>query len=93
MKLFKLVRWPDLQGDYQRTAHRRMLHRMSQRYASVPQLIQESGLPRTAVLQFLDVLEQRDLLSVRDDGAPDSRFGNLGPVRWFRRTFHPERQA
>ncbi len=93
MKYYKLQAWPDLPVAFHRTAYRRMLHRMSQRYASVPQLMHESGLARLAVVQFLDLLSQRQLLSAREDGVPDSRFGQFKPVQWFRRTFYAEDPA
>ena len=90
MKHYKLQAWPDLPAAFHRTAYRRMLHKMSQRYASVQQLMSESGLARTAVVQFLDMLAERKLLTVRDDGVPDSRFGPTSAFQWVRRTFYAE---
>lgn len=90
MKYYKLQGWPDLPVAFRRTAYRRMLHRMSQRYASVPQLMHDSGLARAAVIQFIDLLTQSELLSTREDDTPESRFGQLRPVQWFRRTFYAE---
>lgn len=93
MKLYRLTAWPDLPATLQRTAHRRMLHQMSQRFVSVSQLMQESGLPRHDVIQFLDQLAERELLSAQEPVEPDSRFGQLAPVLWLRRTFASERPA
>lgn len=93
MKHFKLTAWPDLPPTYHRTAYRRMLHQMSQRFVSVPQLMQESGLARNSVLQFLDMLAERELLRQREQGAPDSMFGGLRPIEWLRRTFIAEERA
>jgi hypothetical protein len=94
MKHYKLVAWPDLPAHFHRTAYRRMLHRMSQRYVSVTQLMQESGLGRHAVMQFLDTLSERELLTSRELASePDSLFGQLRPLEWFRRTFGTEGRA
>jgi hypothetical protein len=87
MKHYKLSGWPDLPPQYHRTAYRRMLHLMSQRYASVTQLANESGLARPAVMAFLELLSSRSVLRERDEAAPDSFFGQLRPLEWFRRTF------
>jgi hypothetical protein len=85
MKHYKLSGWPDLPPPYHRTAYRRMLHLMSQRFASVPQLTSESGLARPAVVAFLDMLDERGLVQEQELGAPDSLFGNS--LSWFKRTF------
>jgi hypothetical protein len=90
MKHYKLQAWPELGAPFHRTAHRRMLHRMSQRYVALPRLMQESGLARAEVLQFLEALQQRGLLLEHDIGAPDSRFGGFSPLAWLRRTFLTE---
>ena len=66
MKQFKLVSWPDLPASYQRTAYRRMLSDMSQRYMSLSQLTSSSGLPRQEVRAFLDTLGSLELLRERD---------------------------
>ncbi|RZT93658.1 hypothetical protein [Rivibacter subsaxonicus] len=84
MKHYKLSGWPDLPPVYHRTAYRRMLHLMSQRFASVAQLTNESGLARPAVIAFLDMLGERQVLREQEVGAPDSLFGNS--LSWFRRT-------
>lgn len=93
MKQYKLCAWPDLPAPFHRTAYRRMLHQMSQRYVSVPQLMRESGLARNAVVQFLKSLAERALLAEREHGAPDSMFAGLSPLAWLRRTFSAEGRA
>jgi hypothetical protein len=90
MKHYKLNAWLELPAPLDRTAYRRMLHQMSQSFVSVPQLMLQSGLARRAVIEFLDLLAERGLLTAREQGAPDSRFGRLDPVLWYRRTFHAE---
>lgn len=90
MKHYKLQAWPELGAPFHRTAHRRMLHRMSQRYVSLPRLMKESGLGRAEVLQFLETLHESGLLAEYDIGAPDSRFGAFRPLAWLRRTFLTE---
>ena len=90
MKHYKLQAWPDLGAPFDRTAHRRMLHRMSQRYVSLPRLLKESGLPRGEVLQFLEALDERGLLRVQELGAPASRLGAFSPLAWLRRALLPE---
>ena len=66
MKQFKLVTWPDLPAQYQRTAYRRMLSDMSQRYMSLSQLTTSSGLARQDVRTFLDKLQSLELLCERE---------------------------
>lgn len=90
MKQYKLGAWPDLPASFHRTAYRRMLHRMSQRHVSVQQLMHESGLARAAVMQFLEILHERQLLDEREqteDTAPASFFGQLRPLEWLKRAF------
>lgn len=87
MKHYKLQAWPELGAPFDRTAHRRMLHRMSQRFVPLPRLFQDSGLPRAEVLQFLDALNERGLLLVEEAGPPASRLRALNPLAWLRRTF------
>lgn len=91
MKHYKLSAWPDLPAPFHRTAYRRMLHQMSQRYVSVQQLVQESGLARGEVLQFLDTLSERALLDLREHSTPHARAA--GPFGWLRRAFSAEGRA
>lgn len=87
MKQYKLAAWPDLPAGFHRTAYRRMLHQMSHRHVSVRQLMDESGLARSAVMQFLDTLSERELLDERNHAAPPSAFGKLLPMALWRRAF------
>jgi len=86
MKEFKLAAWPDLPPVYQRTAYRRMLSDMSQRYITLPKLSERSGLSRHDVRQFIEMLDSRGMLAERDSSAPDSIFDSLRPLGgWIRR--------
>jgi len=86
MKEFKLAAWPDLPPVYQRTAYRRMLSDMSQRYITLPRLAERSGLSRHDVRQFIEMLDSRGMLAERDSSAPDSIFDSLRPLGgWIRR--------
>lgn len=86
MKAYKLSGWPELPAPYHRTAYRRMLHEMSQRYASINQLMHASGLGRPAVKEFVEKLAARGMLVEREQQEPDSLFGSLGP--WIRRALN-----
>jgi hypothetical protein len=85
MKEYRLLGWPDLPAAYHRTAYRRMLHEMSQRHASVVQLMHASGLARTTVKDFVDLLSEHGVLDERGAAEPDSLFGSLMPLSWIRR--------
>ena len=90
MKEYRLAAWADLPAPYHRTAYRRMLTDMSHRYMSVPQLVSCSGIRRTEVRQFLDVLESHGLLIERDLFASDSVFDSLRPLGgWLRKALSP----
>lgn len=77
MKHYKLSAWPDLPAAYQRTAYRRVLHEMSQRFMTLSQLVRTSGLPQLNVSTFLGVLSQHGVLIERGQDEPDSLFGAL----------------
>jgi hypothetical protein len=86
MKEYRLAAWAELPAPYHRTAYRRMLSDMSNRYMSAPQLAAASGLRRPEVQQFLDMLDGRGLLVDRDLFAPDSMFDSLRPLGgWLRK--------
>ena len=72
MKEFKLSAWPELLPEHNRTAYRRMLSDMSHRYVGVHQLIECSGLHRSEVRQFLELLDANGVLQERDRAANDS---------------------
>jgi len=48
MKEYRLVAWPQLRAPFDRIAHRRMLSDMSHRHMTVAQLIECSGMRRSA---------------------------------------------
>lgn len=87
MKEYRLAAWPDLAAPYHRTAYRRMLSDMSQRFVGVDKLAAKSGLGRAEVRQFLEMLDARGLLWQREAVVADSLFGSLRPLGgWLRRT-------
>ena len=77
MKHYKLSAWPDLPAAYRRTAYRRVLHDMSQRFMTVAQLRQASGLNVQMMSAFLTVLAEHGVLIERGEAEPDSLFGVL----------------
>jgi len=88
MKTYRLAAWPQLRPPFDKIAYRRMLSDMSHRHVSVGQLVDTSGLRRSEVRQFLDMLGAEHLLSEREGAEPDSLFGSLRPLGgWLRRTF------
>ena len=85
MKEYRLSAWPDLGPQHQRTAYRRRLSDMSQRYMRVAELCARSGLSRSAVVSFLDQLAGRGLLLTRE-ATPLHWPISLRPLRdWVRR--------
>jgi hypothetical protein len=94
MKEYRLLAWPELPAEYQRTAHRRVLSDMSLRYLSLPQLADLSGLKKSELKGLLELLELRGVLDERDATAPDSFLDSIGWLGWRRRapaTSHRER--
>jgi hypothetical protein len=86
MKEYKLAAWPELPAPFHRTVFRRMLSDMSHRYISVTGLVVSSGATKLEVRQFLQMLDERDLLLDRECDA-DSFLDSLRPVGdWFRKT-------
>lgn len=77
MKHYKLSAWPDLPAAYRRTAYRKALHEMSQRFMTLSQLVRTSGLPQLNVSTFLGVLSEHGVLIERGQDEPDSLFGAL----------------
>lgn len=86
MKEYRLLAWPELPAEFQRTGHRRVLSDMSLRYMSQAQLTEVSGLKKGEVRQLLDVLDARGVLDERDGTAPDSFLDSIGRLGWFRRS-------
>jgi hypothetical protein len=77
MKHYKLSGWPDLPPGYRLTAYRRVLHEMSQRFMTLPQLVQASALTNTQMSAFLSLLAEHGVLIERGEPEPDSLFGAL----------------
>ncbi len=86
MKQYRLAAWPDLGPQYRRTAYRRLLSDMSQRFLGLGELSARSGLSRHEVRDFLGGLAARGLLITRD--APRAGLPlTLRPLRdWVRRS-------
>jgi len=88
MKTYRLAAWPQLRPPFDKIAYRRMLSDMSHRHVSVAQLVETSGLRRSEVRHFLEMLGTEQLLSEREGTEPDSLFGSLRPLGgWLRRAF------
>lgn len=88
MKEFKLVSWPELPSEFQRTAHRRALSNLSQRFMSAQRLATCSGLAKAEVRGLLDELQHRGALVERERALSESVLSSLEPVRgWLRRQF------
>ena len=85
MKEYRLLAWPELPSEFQRTAHRRVLSDLSARFMTSAQLMECSGLKKGEIKVFLSMLDARGLLDERDGTAPDSFFDSLGKLGWFRR--------
>ncbi|MGZ5266411.1 MAG: hypothetical protein ACXWCU_03730 [Caldimonas sp.] len=86
MKEYRLLAWPELSSEFQRTAHRRVLSDLSLRYMTAAQLVEVSGLKKGELRIFLGMLDARGLLDERDSTVPDSFFDSLGKLGWFRRS-------
>lgn len=92
MKEYRLAAWPDLDVSYDRTPYRRMLNDMSHRFVSLSRLVEISGLARSEVRAFIQLLDSRGHLWSREarSAAKDSVFGSLRPLgSWVRRALAP----
>jgi len=86
MKEYRLSSWPELPPHARRTAHRRILSAMSQRHQSVAQLMDCSGLKRTEVVAFVEMLEAGGHVAAREvEETSTSGWRPLGS--WLRRAF------
>lgn len=85
MKEYRLLAWPELSAEFQRTGHRRVLSEMSLRYMSLVQLSEVSGLKKNEVRAFVEMLDGRCLVADRDSTAPDSFLDSIRPFGWLRR--------
>jgi hypothetical protein len=88
-KEYRLASWPELSPAHHLTAYRRMLGEMSQRYMSMAQLVESSGLRRPEVKHFLDTLEASGKLMAREACAVTAKAPRMGSLRlvgaWLRR--------
>ena len=66
MKEYRLLAWPELTAEYQRTAHRRALSEMSQRLHDLAKLVEVSGLKKAELRAFVEMLDGRAVLAERD---------------------------
>jgi hypothetical protein len=85
MKEYRLLAWPELPAEYRRTAHRRALSEMSQRFMSLAKLVEVSGLKKSEIRSFLERLDGRAVIAERDTTAPDSFLDSISPLGWLRR--------
>lgn len=86
MKEYRLLAWSQLRAPFDRIAYRRMLSNMSHRHMTLAQLAECSGIRRHEVRTFIDMLESRDLIAMRELPVVDSLFGSLRPLGgWLRR--------
>lgn len=94
-KEYRLASWPELSPAHHRTAYRRMLSEMSQRYVSLGQLVSTSGLRKPEVKEFLETLEESGQLLIRDVCALKShRWAAMRMMgNWFRRAPTPAEQT
>jgi hypothetical protein len=90
MKEYRLLAWPELPSEFQRTAHRRVLNDLSLRYMTLAQLMEASGLKKADLRALLGMLDARGLLDERDGTAPDSFLDSIGKLGWFRRPGAPD---
>ncbi len=66
MKQYKLKAWPDLPASFKRTAHRRLLSVLSQRYLGDAEMQGLSGLKSAELREFLQYLAANELLESRE---------------------------
>jgi hypothetical protein len=85
MKEYRLLAWPELPAEHRRTAHRRALSEMSQRFMSLQKLVEVSGLKKSEIRAFVEMLDARAVIAERDTTAPDSFLDSISPLGWLRR--------
>jgi len=88
MKEYRLLAWPELPAEYRRTAHRRALSEMSQRFMSLAKLVEVSGLKKSEIRAFVEMLDGRAVIAERDTTVPDSFFDSISPLGWLRRAMN-----
>jgi hypothetical protein len=63
---------------------------MSQRYVSLAKLVEVSGLKKSELRAFIEMLDSRAVLADRDTTAPDSFLDSIRPLGgWLRRAIGP----
>jgi hypothetical protein len=88
MKEYRLLAWPELPAQFQRTIHRRMLSDLSHRYMTVPALMQSSGANKVEVRAFLETLDDTGLLESQESDERPSIRDRLGQASdWVKDTF------
>jgi hypothetical protein len=88
MKEYRLLAWPELPAQFQRTIHRRMLSDLSHRYMTVPALMQSSGANKLEVRAFLETLDDTGLLESQESDERPSIRDRLGQASdWVKDTF------
>jgi hypothetical protein len=88
MKQYKLKAWPDLPANFKRTAHRRLLSVLSQRYLGEAEMQRVSGASSAELRELLQFLAQEDLLDSRDAEVAANAAGWRLPnmlTGWLRR--------
>jgi hypothetical protein len=88
MKEYRLLAWPELPPQYQRTIHRRMLSDLSHRYMTAPALAQSSGADKLEVRAFLLALDEAGVLESQESDERPSIRDRLGQASdWVKDTF------
>jgi hypothetical protein len=88
MKEYRLLGWPELPPDYDRTIYRRMANDLSHRFLTAPALMQSSGASKLEVRAFLQALDDSGLLESRESDDKPSIMDRLGQASdWVKDTF------
>ena len=88
MKEYRLLAWPELPAEYQRTAHRRALSEMSQRFMSLAKLVEVSGLKKGDAAPSSTCSTAAPSSPSATRTAPDSFFDSISPLGWLRRAIN-----
>jgi hypothetical protein len=88
MKEYRLLAWPELPAESRRTALRRALSEMSQRFMSLGKLVEVSGLKKSEIRALVELLDGRAVIAARDWTAPDSYVDSISPLGWLRRAMN-----
>jgi hypothetical protein len=70
MKEYKLSAWPDLPAEFRKTAYRRMVSELSQRFVTEAHLQQCSNVPMSEVRKLVDYLMSLEMLDYQE-AAPE----------------------